>query len=187
MTPMEDSPAPRPDWTRLLALKRHEVPPPGFSDYLRGRIMRQIAAERELAALPWWERIWSQVTWQRGMVAANALALAGVAVLGVATFQVAHSVANEELEGQVYVALPLPPEVLTRAAQRAIAQTSGEPPGPLLRPLPSRGDAAPIQVSFVDDPELESTATKDAPKWLFNTPSVSNRQFIMANDRLDRR
>ena len=179
---MDHLPSPGPDLTRLLILKRHEVPPPGFSDYLRGHIMRQIAAERERAAQPWWAHLWEQVTWQRGMVAANALALAGVAVLAVATFQVAHSIANEEFEGQVYSALPVPPKVLSRPPEKA-SRTALNGPATLIQPLPSSGASAPILAAFVPDPEFEASSSNDVPPWLFATPSVSNPRFILVSDR----
>ncbi|HRI14907.1 MAG TPA: hypothetical protein PLX89_18070 [Verrucomicrobiota bacterium] len=178
---MDNLPSPDFDVARLVALKRHEVPPPGFADYLRGRIMRQIAEERERAARPWWSRLWDEVTWQRGMVAANALALTGVAVIAVATFQVAHSVANEEIEGQVYAALPLPPEVLDRAAEKATKMALDQT-RPMLRPLPSSGAGAAVLVGFSPDPELV-IPTNDAPRGLFDPPSVSNPRFILARDR----
>ncbi len=175
MNPMENDPSFDPRMAQLLALKRYETPPPGFPDFLRGRVMRAIAAEREQAARPWWTRFFEEVTWQRGMWAVNTLAFAGVAFLAAATFQVAHSVANEDQEGQVYAALPLP-----------VREPSGHNEESLIasnyRPLPSSGVAAPVSATF-NLPTTPAARMDSVPKWLFNTPSISNPGFILASDR----
>lgn len=182
--PMENDPSIDPKLIQLLAVKRLESPPPGFYDYLRGRVMRTISMERERLARPWWYRMFEEVTWQRGMAAANMVALAGVGVLAIATFHVAHSVANEEEEGQVYAAIPLPPEVLHRAS----AADSGsdtliatvDDPAPY-QPMPSTGTTAPIRAGFTLSPSATETS-EPPPKWLFK-PAVG---FHLASDR-DRR
>jgi hypothetical protein len=42
---------------RLLALKRHEVPPPGYFRDFSARVIARIEANSVTAALPWWERL----------------------------------------------------------------------------------------------------------------------------------
>ena len=43
---------------RLLALKRHELPPPGFFDQLPVRILVNLRAGSEVDDAPWWRRAW---------------------------------------------------------------------------------------------------------------------------------
>jgi hypothetical protein len=180
MNPMENDPSFDPRIAQLLALKRYETPPPGFPDYLRGRVMRAIAAERERAARPWWTRFFEEVTWQRGMWAVNTLAFAGVAFLAAATFQVAHSVANEDVEGQVYAALPLPVREPATLDEEALVASNDLHSS--YRLLPSSGVSAPVTATF-NLPSTPAPRTDSVPKWLFNTPSISNPQFILASDR----
>ncbi len=42
---------------RLLALKRHERPPPGFFNDFSDRVMSRIAQEEEMRARSWWDRL----------------------------------------------------------------------------------------------------------------------------------
>lgn len=180
MNPMENDPSFDPRIAQLLALKRYETPPPGFPDYLRGRVMRAIAAEREQAARPWWTRLFEEVTWQRGMWAVNTLAFAGVAFLAAATFQVAHSVANEDLEVQVYAALPLPVRDPGTHEEQSLVASNELPSN--YRLLPSSGVSAPVSATF-SLPPTPAAKTDSVPKWLFNTPSISSPGFILASDR----
>jgi|GEM_PF-1410505 len=186
MNPMENDPSSDPRIIRLLALKRLENPPPGFPDYFRGRVMRAIAAERERAERAWWNRFFDEVTWPRGMLAANTLTLAGVAFLAAATFQVAHSVANEDLEGQAYAALPLPHNSMEpnlHSDDQNQSLIAAHENSSTYRPLPSSGGAAPIIPTFTLTPSSPETRSSETPKWLFNPPSMANPQFILASDR----
>lgn len=71
------------DVRRLLALKRHEVPPPGYFDRFPGQVLARIHAEQQSAAEPWWNPLLRSLAWQRFLAAANLAALAGVAIIGV--------------------------------------------------------------------------------------------------------
>jgi hypothetical protein len=84
---------------RLLALKRHETPPPGFFDRLPNRILLNIRAGIEMAERPWWERAWESLR-AEPMVAGSYAALGiGALMFGVSVFQVAL-----EPEGAAYSA-----------------------------------------------------------------------------------
>ncbi len=39
-----------------MAVKRHELPPPGFFNHFHGRVMDRIADEFEKGKVAWWER-----------------------------------------------------------------------------------------------------------------------------------
>lgn len=56
---MRMKPAP-PDFSRLqklLAVKRHEQPPPGYLDRLPGQITARLRAEAAAAPEPWWRQL----------------------------------------------------------------------------------------------------------------------------------
>lgn len=77
------------DLLRLLALKRHETPPPGFFDRLPNRILVNIRAGSEVSDLPWWNRLWEFLV-REPMVASSYTALAmGAALFGISVFQTA--------------------------------------------------------------------------------------------------
>lgn len=61
---------------RMLALKRHEVPPPGFFHDLPGRVRAGIRADAAERARPWWQRLAARPGWRPAL--AGACALGGV-------------------------------------------------------------------------------------------------------------
>lgn len=74
---------------RLLALKRHESPPPGFFDRLPNRILVNIRAGSEITEAPWWNRLWDSLV-REPMVASSYAALAmGGLLFGVSVYQTA--------------------------------------------------------------------------------------------------
>lgn len=86
-TPLSDDETQR--LLRLLALKRHEVPPPGFFDRLPARVLVNIRAGTEMPDRPWWERVLDLVR-HEPMVAGSYAALGvGAALFGVSVFQMA--------------------------------------------------------------------------------------------------
>ncbi|MDH7501768.1 MAG: hypothetical protein QHJ82_03505 [Verrucomicrobiota bacterium] len=63
---------------RLLAIKRHERPPPGHFDRLAQQIRRALEAETVSACSTWWERFISRFDMQPAWAAALAVAVAAV-------------------------------------------------------------------------------------------------------------
>ncbi len=89
MIRMEPSAPNKDPLLRLLALKRHEMPPPGFFDRLPNRILVNIRAGSEIPDLPWWSRFWEFLI-REPMVASSYTALAmGALLFGVSVFQTA--------------------------------------------------------------------------------------------------
>jgi hypothetical protein len=65
------------DLRRLLALKRHEQPPPGYFQSFSAKVVARIeAAETAAAAMPWWKR------WLAGIEAGPAMAFSMAVVVG---------------------------------------------------------------------------------------------------------
>ncbi|RME91784.1 MAG: hypothetical protein D6766_11260 [Verrucomicrobia bacterium] len=135
---------------RLLELKRHELPPPGFHDRLARSIRRRLESETAPAkASPWalWTAWWRRLGWEAALSVALLSVLA--ALYGLIWFQgkpgspgnapapmltdVAapeNGVASNHTAGAVAVASNLPPalEGLARETSRP-GRTSGPPPG----------------------------------------------------------
>lgn len=111
--------------TRLLAVKRYELPPPGFFDRLPARILVSLRAGCEVAELPWWERAWTALV-REPMVACSYAALG----LGASAFGV--SVLLTALEG------PPPPSTVTLGSLTAADHSTALPVN-----LPSGGSLAP--------------------------------------------
>ena len=68
---------------RLLALKRHEQPPPGYFDRLADSIMVQI--EAATLRVPWWKRLLGGRELAPALAGAFALLVGGVYLLGLSS------------------------------------------------------------------------------------------------------
>lgn len=175
--------------TRLLHLKRFEVPPPGFHRRFRARVMTRIDMEREWIALPWWHRALAALTLQRGLAIANGVALAGVGFLGVATFHIAHTVLNEEDEVHTYAALPLPGLSPTPSREHLLIADASHTAGAI-----GAVSFSPVLVAS-GSPDEDGAHSPDgsgsdsaAPSWLFSPPSHRSKmslqpKFILPGDR----
>lgn len=107
---MSESPESFPEVARLLRLKQHEVPPPGyfrgFSAKVIARIEAQQLAEARIEARPWWSALLTPLTWQRSLAGANTLLVVGIGITGVAAYQALQSSSDEE--NVTWAALQLP-------------------------------------------------------------------------------
>jgi hypothetical protein len=73
---------------RLLALKRHEQPPPGYFDGFSVKIVARIQAEQAALAVPWWQR-WLCFLEDRPLLAgASGVACCGMLLCGLSLFQI---------------------------------------------------------------------------------------------------
>ena len=123
---------------RLLALKRHEVPPPRFFDELPNRILRTLHGQVESESRSWWDRLCSLVGGEP-MVAGSYAALGlGALLFGVSVFETARSAGDPApvaLQGTYTGASPLldplssslPPGVVYRVIP--VGQSSQWMPG----------------------------------------------------------
>jgi hypothetical protein len=185
---MRDEQDPFPPIARLLELKRRETPPPGFHDRLRMGVMRSIRAERAEEVRPWWSVLWLPVTGSRAMWAANALAFAGVAFLGTATFQLFSTSVDAEAEVEVYAALPMPAEVGMRntlvTTPHAPGLVAQAPPHLEYRPLPAQGTLVPMPAALQGSGTHPVPSGDDISRQLFRPPSRKNPAFILVSDRM---
>jgi len=68
---------------RLLALKKHELPPPRFHDELRGRILARIEAGEAGAPVSWWRRFIESFELRPALATGFASALCGLLVAAI--------------------------------------------------------------------------------------------------------
>jgi hypothetical protein len=93
------------DLQKLLALKRHEQPPPGYFYYLPEKIMVRLEQEQEKESLAvhstWWEWLVARFDARPWLAGAYACAMSGLLIMG---FRVSQIMQAENAEG---VATPL--------------------------------------------------------------------------------
>ncbi len=64
----------------LLALKRHEVPPPGFFDAFPEAVRARLRTGRTATVPSWWKRVFRPAPWRPALAGACALAVGGVVI-----------------------------------------------------------------------------------------------------------
>jgi len=77
----------------LLALKRHELPPPGYFDLFSDKIIARIEAEGLCIRISWWQRLFPELDAKPVLACAYGLVIMGLLVIGVG---VSHSLDTEE-------------------------------------------------------------------------------------------
>ena len=80
---MNSSPDDFQDLRRLLALKRHEQPPPGYFHYLPDKVMMKIERGDLSEHSTWWEWLVAKLDAQPVLAGAYACAISGLMLLGV--------------------------------------------------------------------------------------------------------
>lgn len=66
---------------RLLALKRHEQPPPGYFASFSDKVIARIEAEKHAVQMSWWRRLVTGVDLKPVLVCAYSLSVAGLIVV----------------------------------------------------------------------------------------------------------
>lgn len=80
---MEDNSENFEELKRLLKVKRHETPPPGFHDEMRSRILSQIEQEKQSGVADLWQRVAAAFELRPALSTGFAAALCGLLVAGV--------------------------------------------------------------------------------------------------------
>lgn len=123
---MNSSPDDFKDLRRLLALKRHEEPPPGYFSYLPDKVQLRIEREDDLSAYStWWEWLVRKLDAQPILAGAYAFAISGLMLLG---FKVSQDLQHEP-SGEALLLNTLDPNAVqpSAALQKHFAN-----PAPLL-------------------------------------------------------
>ena len=68
---MEDDPKDFETVRRLMALKRHETPPPGYFRDFSSRVVERIEREEAARPRPWWNRLGEFAVWRPAILGAN--------------------------------------------------------------------------------------------------------------------
>lgn len=139
---------------RVLALKRHEIPPPAYFERFPLRVMARIEAQEIAAGIPWWQKLFPQFSASGGLRGVNALALAGLSLIAFSLFHIATAPVSEDQ--LTWVAPPIP--------QRATWS-----PLPLSEPREGVGAAYLASES--------GTNSQPRPSGLFEIPSL-NRERV---------
>lgn len=82
---------------RLLALKRHEIPPPGFFDELPTRILVNLRAGSDVQDIPWWSRAWQAMVREPIVGLSYAALGVGAFVFGISVLETAIDVQKAPL------------------------------------------------------------------------------------------
>lgn len=110
---------------KLLALKRHEQPPPGYFDRLPGKIMARIEATEVKRQRPWWER-WFSAPLSQPAVGFAYASLGALLVVGAVAIN-----RNFRSADQATIANPQP------------VHSVGTPAGPYLVGMETNGTSSP--------------------------------------------
>lgn len=162
---MSQSPEEFEELRRLLALKRHEAPPPGYFDRFSGQVMARINREEATTATPWWSVPFAALGWPRFLAAANLAALAGVGIIGVTLV----NLRDEDLPEPVhFAALPIDEAgtAVTSGLSGAVAPAMFGSPSAVVR------DPAAVPVGYSVPP-----ADGAQPENVFAIPSRSDQQM----------
>jgi len=72
---------------RLLALKRHELPPQGYFNHLSDKIIARIETEGLSAQISWWQRLFPDLDAKPVLACAYGLVIMGLLAIGVGVSQ----------------------------------------------------------------------------------------------------
>lgn len=88
---MEQMPDELDEVRRLMALKRHETPPPGYFRNFSAGVIGRIEREESRRSARWWDGIRGFFAGRPALVGANALIGAGIGLVAVAGIYVHHA------------------------------------------------------------------------------------------------
>ena len=72
---------------KLLALKRHESPPPAYFDRLAGLVIARLEAEEGMRSPNWWQRWWEALNSPPVVALSYGAAVVGLVMLGTGLLQ----------------------------------------------------------------------------------------------------
>ena len=104
------------DLQRLLALKRHEQPPPGYFERFPNRVLTRIEQAEAVVDLPWWRSLWSDFRAKPVLASAYCLLAAGVSLFALSMVELASGSLQDET---LLAANPWPQLTLLPAEDRA--------------------------------------------------------------------
>jgi hypothetical protein len=153
---MSSSPENFDELRRLLALKRHEQPPPGYFDHFSDKIIARIEAEGVVIHSSWWERLFPELDAKPLLACAYSLVIIGLLVVGMGASQTLDPAeeTGSAINGPWFVSPPL--SALAVSPPKPAAQS-------WIRPADAPSSFNPVissstAPSFLFDPNYWSTA-----------------------------
>lgn len=133
---------------RLMRIKSHETPPPGFHDALHSRIMAGIKTRPQEPTPSWWSRALELLTLRPALSASYALAACALVVCGFAfTLMLEKESTDIQLGGQT---IAKPASAASAFAQEGLAAGDTNRPGANLPP-PGLFNAADLRTQPASD------------------------------------
>jgi hypothetical protein len=129
----------------LLALKRHEQPPPGFFDHFSDKVIARIEAEGLVRRSCWWQRVFPDLDAKPVLACAYGVLITGLLVVGLGVSQSLESEEGTAPEGSPW-----------------FAQT----PAPTASPPPSTAATRPLTEQTDSVSSVNAVFTR-APRFLF--------------------
>ena len=80
---------------KLLALKRHEPPPPGYFTNFSSKVMARLEAAELAAPAPWWQRVLAGWQTRPALLCAYGLLVGGVSVFGLSLYEMVQGNGDE--------------------------------------------------------------------------------------------
>jgi hypothetical protein len=84
---MNSSPENHENLRKLLALKRHEHPPPGFFPAFSAKVIARIEAESVVRRRPWWQQWFAEMAEQPLLASTYGMLFAGLVVVAIGLAQ----------------------------------------------------------------------------------------------------
>jgi len=70
---------------RLLSLKRHEQPPPGFFNAFSEKVISRLQAPEPVGSMSWWQRLGLDFDFKPALVCASGVGVCALLVFGIIT------------------------------------------------------------------------------------------------------
>ncbi len=144
---------------RLLVLKRHEIPPPGYFDHFSDRVIARIESETLVLEGSWWRRLVMSFDAKPIVAGAYSLGLGGLLFVGLS---LVHVYQQESVE--------------------TLATSSGWNPAPATTMAEvQQSTSSDPTIGFVKNSDSGSSVTpvisEGAPSFLFRTPGMNSSQI----------
>lgn len=155
---------------RLLELKRHEVPPPGYFEDFSSGVIARIEAEDARPAPSWWRRLLPGIDTSPVMLGAYGVIVASLVIAGV---QLAPSGSAPQGSGGGPLLSSSEP------AQPATAPEAAADLVPEVRPVVADADVDPSAAGPLKTLGNEADhVARSAPTGLFDPPSIHNTSRV---------
>ena len=139
---------------RLIVLKRHEQPPPGYFDRFADRVMARLEAEGARQNPTWWQQWWEALTAPPAAVLSAAALVLGIGTLGLLLLQ----------------SLELESDGSLMAGRSSVAV--GSAPTAAITPVAALKGSPPTMVATAPVSSFSPVLGEGAPPFLFNPSGV---------------